>query len=554
MEGYGSPAMPQAASRDLRLAVPLIVLIFAILGFLLVTLSALAGASYDERYQLVTWPPSGDATEWFLRTNGPGLWLSSLAFTAAGFLLAAGPAGITGYFLARKAPPRVRHWGLFLLVGAWVLMPLIVIGYARFAFFPELSGWAPWFAVRLLPLADVVLAVGAIPALALAFYSSLRDDFLGLPWPTSSGSRVDRFVREALPRGLAGFAFGAFFTGTALLVDFVIPSLYGAGRYSLSSYMISQAGVLGGAPSAAVAGLILIATIVTFFVAFVLGVWAIRRYALPFLWKTFGEHGTRDDRLLSLLSTVVSIAGVLFTVYVLYLPIAASVVYSFNAVDSYVTLRGPPTLMWYGGSEERTGIFQIPAYVSSVVDSLWFAGLTTVVATPFGLLGAAVVPSLPSRQRFLIRVVVYAGAAIPLPFYLVSIAFINDFASFAVSDPLEPLRLGTLSLIVRLPLAAAVIFIVASASGGWGRRLLYGVRRAPWILPFLAGPLAAFAVLLGVATFDAYSQAASIYAFFTRGIISPRIDATSTILAVSALVPLAVAWVLLLRSREPFRF
>lgn len=552
MEGYGSSAMP-GPSRDLPLAAPLIVLILAILGLILVSLSGMAGAWYDERYQLVTWPPSGDGVEWFFRSNGAGLWLSSLAFTGAGLLLAAGPAGITGYFLARKAPPLARHWGLFLVVGAWILMPLIIIGYVRFAFFPELSGWAPWFAARLLPFSTVALAVSAIPALALAVYSSLREDFLGLPWPTSSGSRVDRFVREALPRGLAGFTFGAFFAGTALLVDFVGPSLYGAGLYPLSVYMISQASILGGAPSAAVAGLILFATIVTFFVAFVFATWAIRKYALPLLWRSFGEAGTRNDRLLSLLSTIVSTVGVLFTLYILYLPIAASVVYSFNAVDSYVYMRGPPTLMWYFGSDVRDGIFEIPAYVSFVVDSLWFAGLATAVATPFGLLGAGTVPTLPSRQRFLIRGTVYAGAAIPLPFYVVSIGFLNELAAAPASEPLESLRLGTLYLLIRLPLAAAVVFIVASASGGWQRRLPYGVPRASWVVPFLAGPLVAFAVLLGVATFDAYSQATWIYALFARGIISPRIDAASTILVLSALVPLAVAWVLL-RTREPFRF
>jgi ABC-type spermidine/putrescine transport system permease subunit II len=520
-----------------------------LLALVVVTLAALSTSSYDDRYQLVSWPPSGSAWEEFARSGGVSSFGESLVTVSLALGFAGVPAATTGYFFARKTS-RLRGTGVFLLVGAWILTPVIVLGCVRFTFGLGLGAWAPWLSVPVELLLPVVLGIGAIPPMALAVYSSLRDDFLGLPWPVSDGPRAQRFLREAVPRGLAGVLFGAFFAGTWAITDIGASSLYGRSG-TLSEFMVAHFGFVGGAPVGAVAALVLFATVVSGFAILVVCVWLVRTHVGPALWRVVVRSVPGRDRLWSGISWAVTFGVAGATLYALFLPLAASVVFSFNGANSVFVFYGPATLDWYLGDQPR-GLLLDPFYVPFLLDAIVFAAVAAAVGAPFGLLAAAVTPSLGVRQRFLLRCVLYLGAALPIAFFGPSASYLDYAFSTPAPDLLETIRTAGFQLVARLPLAVAVTFIVASSAGGWQEPRAFGVVRRSWVAPVVGAFLVAFAAVLGVFSLDAFAQSTWMFVLVGRSLLTPIVDAIATVLIVSVLVPLAAARVLL-RGREAFR-
>ena len=548
MEGEsGGPQLPMPSRSWGALPAPLLVVVT--FSWLILATAIVSGAHYDEAYRLVLWPPSGESLGDFLLQFAGSLVGLSLSTAALALLLALVPASLAGYFLALKAPERVRRWGLFAVFAAWILsLPRAIASLTLW-----LSPWSdlvPWWPMLANAPRVALSADLALPPIALAVYSSLRGYFLGLPWPPSGDTRADRFVRESIPRGVAGLAFGFLLAGAVTFLGGIVPGPFFSGDLGIDAFIITQATIIGGAPAGAASLLVALGLVLSFVVTFLVALWSVRRFLMPWMLGRPAMRLRIPDRRLSSLSMFVTGAGMAFVLYVSYLPLFVAVAMSFNASDDLTAFSGWSG-RWYGYLVED------PAFVEMFWNALGFAILTAAVALAFVMLAARSVPTLEPRRRTLIRVVLYMALSVPL-WILVLMAYFSLAIPASLFFPFntDPWILP-LSLLIHLPWAIGFAFIVTAASGDWQVPRVFGSRTMHWVRPMIAAGLVAFAATLNASIWSLgpypYSINAWTYGIITKKILTPAVFAGITVSTTLSLAALFAAWKVL-RSREPARF
>jgi spermidine/putrescine transport system permease protein len=137
----------------------------------------------------------------------------------------------------------------------------------------------------------------------------------------------------------------------------------------------------------------------------------------------------------------------------LYLPIGILALFSLNSGTSLVLpLRGL-TLTWYGK------VFESPALLRSVVNSLTVAVVSSVAATILGTMVAV----LLARYRFRVRRLLIGLAVLPLivPFVVLAVALLVLFRAFNVELSLTTVAIA--HTIVALPYT--LLIVVARLTG-----------------------------------------------------------------------------------------
>ena len=556
-EGYAYPAA-RVRPLGLRAAMPALLALAVVFGTLLAATALVSVAWYDDLYQLRFWPPVADA--YF--DDAPfvvALTIASLIRLLPPFLLATIPGGLAGYFLALKAPAAVRRWGLFLVLAAWVLTVPRTIGTLHLFSGNPGASWFPWMIHDFTGGYFVVLFYNALPPIALGVYSALRGEFLGLVWPDSSGTRSRRFVREALPRGAVGAAFGVLLAWASATFEGWVAELYGGGAaLPIGSYIQTQLNIIGGATLAAAAILMALGMLVAVFLGFLGFTWLVR--ALGRLVASSPAVAASRQPWLSRVSMGITAFAFVFLVVSSLIPISLAAVFSFNAGDDPLLFDGWST-RWYAnpgvqsGAFQTVGIFDDPDYWRFLLGSLGLSAVTAFAAAPLGVSAAAAVFGLPPRSRSAVRATLYMGFVVPLIMFAWMTYFVRALAvtSFPGLDVVG-VSAAVLVFLSQLPLAIGISFVVAAASGSW--RQAVALRSGPfvWIRPMVAGAFVSMAFLLtSYGLFTEYSQTAYIFGIVGKKILTPLFDAALVVLSACSFAALLAAWVLL-RDQEGFRF
>lgn len=529
-------------------ALPAIIVLVAILAYLLFGTLVVSVSWYDDQYRLNSFPPTFDNYADFVSDlAGPLLW-KSLTMAVLGLLAAAAPAAAMGYFLAIRAPEWARRWGVFLLLAAWALTSArtFALGHVQ----PGSSLWVvlPWLPVRFGEPPIAVFAYIAMPPMALAIYASLRGDYLGLRWAEGGPSRIDRFVKETIPRGSAGLLFGSILAGATLFVDPAATEFYGGGgNLGIGSYIATQASLIGGAPQAAVAAVIITLVLLG---AATAGLLLIAGCLLASLrLARIGPLGPGiEGRDLSRIAFVLTALATVLTLYTLFVPLVAAIAFSFNGEASLIELGGFTTEWWVGGPT-RTGLLADPDYLSFLWKSFGFAAAVAAAALPLALLASWALGTVGWRPRLLLRLSLYSGLAIPL-------FLLGAMGLFALRPDLgDPTQVFLYAFFVHLPLALGIAFLMTGPPSLSNVTFQSAKARRVWTKRAVAGFLAAFAFVLGayMRWNVGYSQSVWIAAVLGKRIATPSWDAAIAVLLLATLVPLAAAW-LVHRDREPIRF
>jgi len=501
-------------------------------------------------------PPSGEAFAAFFSGPGPELLARSLGYAVQAVALAAVPAVLTGYFLALKAPRVLRSAGVFVLLLAWALTPVRTM--AMFHFIPSsatdatspLLAWLPWLVVQPGSSTVLLFALGAIPPLALVMYSAYRGQFLGLPWPESGRTRLDRFVGEAIPRSIAGFAIGSILAGATVLFDLVTTSMWASpeGR-AFVDYVMAFARNPQGPPIAAVGVLFIVVIIAATFVVAAAVVWLAHLLSRALVGRMRAIRLPVRDRALSVASFVVTGIATVFVLVSLVAPLVVAAAYS---VQEDFGRWGSFTAKWYlgeawGTPSEIRGAWTEPEYARFLQEAVGAALVASMLGVLLAVLLVAGLRSLRTPYRGLASAAVFTGIVVPLGL----LSVMDLFASSALVLPGMP---WTGWILERVPLAMGVAVATIAPSLLWRPARTPG-RWTDWFLPALAGFLLSFAVTSNAFAWPDGSSSLSdlAYGFLARKWATPEVDAfltTATLIALGAMLP---AWVLLWR-REGFRF
>lgn len=529
-------------------ALPAVILLVGTLAYLLFGTLVASVSWYDDQSQLRSFPPTLDNYADFVSgLAGPLLW-RSLTMAVLGLLAATAPAAAVGYFLALRAPKWARRWGIFLLLSAWALTSARTFALLHIAqLISPLWVVVPWLPVRFGEPPVAAVAYIAIPPMALAVSASLRGDFLGLRWAGGGHSRIDRLLKETIPRGSAGLLFGSVLAGAALFIDPVTTELYGGiQNLGIGSY-IAQASLVGGAPQAAVAAVIATLVLVGAAIAGLLLIAAC--LLVSHRLARVGPLGSSlEGDGLSRIAFVATALATVLTLYTLFVPLAAAVVFSFNGEDSVIELGGFTTEWWVGGPT-RTGLLGDPFYVSVLWNSYGFAAAVAAAALPLALLASWILGTVGRGPRLLLRLTLYSGLAIPM-------FLLGAMGLFALRPDLsDPTQVFLYAFLVHLPLALGIAFLMTGPPAPPNAPAQTALARRVWIRRAVVGFLAAFAFVLGayMPWNLGYSQSVWIGAVLARRILTPRWDVAVAVLIVATLVPIAAAW-LVHRDREPIRF
>ncbi|HKZ89103.1 MAG TPA: hypothetical protein VJ300_02475 [Thermoplasmata archaeon] len=534
-------------------AAPALLTLLTVFAALLSVTVAVSVAQYNDSYQLIFWPPSADAygeTFGFLSTILP----QTLALVVPPILLAAVPGSMAGYFVALKAPERLRRAGVFLFLAAWILgfeRSLTSLHFVKGTFVGALF---PWMTLTFPGAEFVVLFDLAMPPIALAVYSVLRGDFFGLVWPSTPGTRVQRFLREGLPRVAVGVLFGSVLAIFAAMFDGYTTEVYVGYQGSLWNFVSTMMSIIGGAPLGAAWVVLLLTLILAAYVLFVAGLWLIRFAGRRIPGPVSAARP--DDRSLSDFSTILTSVAFAFLVVTAFLPIVVAAAFSFNGSDSMFVFEGWSP-RWYHsfGDPEVTGLLEREDFRDLFFRSLGFAALVSGLATPFAVLAAATIHTLPPRMRAAIRGALYFGMAIPLVVYGSMTIFARHVAAPGYPVvPAEDAWAVVPVFLTYLPLALGVSFVVAASSASWRQAFYLQSMPFAWIRPAAGGLLISMAfVMSAYAGFIGESVTGVPIVFLSSGILSPVVDVPLVILAGSSLALLATGWVVR-GDDERFRF
>jgi hypothetical protein len=553
---YGVPPLRRLGVRS---TVPAVLLVGVVFATLLSIAVATSLGTYNDRYELVLFPPSLDAYVDFAEIPGP-LFLETILRVAPPLLLAAVPSSFAGYFLGRRAPRVVRRVGVVLLLAAWALTFERNLAMFHLAT-PTVAGWFPWMAVTFPGAASLMIFYAAMPPIALCVYSAHRGGFLGLPWPGSAGTPSDRFVYEVLPRTVAGAALGIVVAGAYVLLDLVLAAYSTRGEVGIVSYIVEQSGLIGGGPLSAAGAVIVFLVLGAALLVFFLWLWAVRmvtarRPATP------ADAPPSRRNLASDVAAGVGIVALGFLLVSAFVPIAIAFLFSFNSTFSFGEFGGWSTDWYYnprwtpGDSPVPPGIFNLEAFLESMGRAVGLSLVTALVVVPIAVLAAAGSWNLPPRTRAKVRGVLYVGAFLPITLTTLMASYAILLGSGSVfggqmPEPWDAVAVG----VPLLPMALGYAFIVAASSSDWRQAWAVGGTWTTWVRPAAAAFLTTFGFLMSAfGAIQAYSLGTFLYAYVSRNILTPLVDAGLVFLSLSTIVPILVA-ALLVRDgdRELFR-
>ena len=267
-----------------------------------------------------------------------------------------------------------------------------------------------------------------------------------------------------------------------------------------------------------------------------------------------------------------------------FVPLIIVAVFSFNSIDSVVTFGGF-SLDWWLGRPDRDGLFEDEVALSSIFYSFVIAGLSSLLAVLFGMLAAFAITRYTFRIRGLLRTLMYLGLVIPSLVMGVSLAILIRFLNFYMLGPLSlgygfptPIQweFGLASVVVghttfNIPLATLVLIISfrefdrtleeAAMNLGADEMTTFFRVTLPNIMPgiisaILLGftfsfdelPVTLFLAGGGVVTMPMF-----IYGLISKKIITPRVNAASTIVLLLSLVFIAVMTRMGRRGGQLFR-
>lgn len=553
MEGAQDGTTQEPDIRGFIGLIPILVLIgiAAVLGFGVAFLSV---SSIAYNLEVVPgWPPNfyGFGT-FFGGISGTLLWRSVASGLEVSLL--AVPLGLfTGYFLALKAPNWLRRIGVFLLIAAWALTFERLVAFFHFQRSAAAAGFFPWLTADY--GGDVVgtLAWLVTPAVSLAAYAGFRGHFFGLTWPSARGGRLERWIKEALPRAVPAVAFGVLVVVSYLLLDPVTSNLLG-GRNSrgIGNFVWDAVASFGYVTVAAVAVVIVGLVILAAYAAFGAILWVVHRFAPRWASMSMPTPSASSDRSFHLVSLAVTgvVAG--FTLVSLFLPVAVAAIFSFNYDNSFAAFSSFSTRWWVTNPVDY---FEIRSLLSDTEFLVGFWGsivtalVLAAIAAALAFLASRYIPLLPPRSRALARACIYFGLVAPV-FLTTTMGYLR-----ASWDALRPVTNAGLDVpFALLPMALAVAFLVCDAALHHPR----GSRAAPWPLLDLRAATAGFlvsftfamnALVLYPGGFPTGLE--SVWSTLARRIPTPEIDAAITLYAVLSFFPLAAAF-FVVYDREAF--
>ncbi|OGS47725.1 MAG: hypothetical protein A3K66_02315 [Euryarchaeota archaeon RBG_16_67_27] len=537
MEGY-APLRPTDEPFRWLGWLPAFALLVGIGGVLVWSAVSASLSWYDDSDPPRTAPPSGQNwNDFFTGSLGWSLIGNTLGVALIALLLATPFAVATAYFLALKAPTRIRRAGVVLLVAAWALTLGRAASLMHFVGDSPLAILMPWAPIEPGPGAAIALSWSAVPPLALAVYAILRGSLLGIRWPSSPTSRVDRFVREAVPRTVAGLAFGFVLAGATLASDPILRGLFvGGPGLGVGEYAWTQLALTGGFPQSGVAAVVLFLLVFAAFAGALAIVWLMHRASRRWLPKMRRLAPGAPDRALSLTSLVVTAALAAITLYTLFLPLATAVVFSLNSADSIWEFRGFSG-DWWLGRPDRDGLFEDETYLAAFWDSFGGPFATAINATILALLAAVSIRSFRPRTQALLR----SGFAfaLVLPASLVGIATVQWILLAGAAGGSAADAFGWLG---GLLFATGLAFLTIE----WAiRRAGATPRETDWLRAAAVSGCVVFAFSLNAFVFvgTTITQATYIAGLVGKKIITPRIDAAVVVIAGLTAVALLVGWV-----------
>ena len=255
-----------------------------------------------------------------------------------------------------------------------------------------------------------------------------------------------------------------------------------------------------------------------------------------------------------------------FMLLLFFIPLIIVAVFSFNSVDSLNEFGGF-SLEWWVGSAVRDGLFTDQSAIDSIFYSVVIAFASSLMAVMFGMLAAFAITRYTFRIRGFLRTLMYLGLVIPSLVMGVSLAILIRFLNYYLLGPLSlgygfpgPVQwdFGLASVIVghttfNIPLATLVLLISfkefdrtleeAAMNLGADEITTFLKVTLPNIMPgiisaMLLGftfsfdelPVTLFLYGSGVITVPVY-----IYGLIAKKIISPRVNAMSTIVLLLSL-------------------
>ena len=255
-----------------------------------------------------------------------------------------------------------------------------------------------------------------------------------------------------------------------------------------------------------------------------------------------------------------------------FVPLIIVAVFSFNSADSVISF-GTFSLEWWVGGRFRDGLFEDEVALSSIFYSVLIAALSSVLAVVFGMLAAFAITRYTFRLRSFLRSLMYLGLVIPSLVMGVSLAILIRFVNYYVLGPVSlgygfgaPLQwdFGLASVVVghttfNIPLATLVLIISfkefdrtleeAAMNLGADEMTTFFRVTLPNIMPgiisaILLGftfsfdelPVTLFLAGGGVVTMPMF-----IYGLISKKIITPRVNAASTVVLLLSLAFILVA-------------
>jgi len=263
------------------------------------------------------------------------------------------------------------------------------------------------------------------------------------------------------------------------------------------------------------------------------------------------------------------ILGAVTTIMLLffYVPLIIVAIFAFNNLDSLTTFGGF-SMEWWVGSPTRDGLLQDEVALSSIGYSFLIALVSSLLAVLLGMLAAYAITRYAFRSRGFLRTLMYLGLVIPSLIMGVSLAILITFLNYYLIGPLSlafgmntPLQwnFGLASVIVghttfNIPLATLVLIIsfrefdrtLEEAAMNLGADEITTFLRVtlPNIMPGIVSaillgftfsfdelPVTLFLYGGGVITVPVF-----IYGLISKKILSPRVNAASTIVLALSLV------------------
>ncbi len=250
-----------------------------------------------------------------------------------------------------------------------------------------------------------------------------------------------------------------------------------------------------------------------------------------------------------------------------FVPLIIVAIFSFNGIDSVIIYEGF-SLQWWTGGPTRDGLFDDPAALDSIKNSFLVAFLSSVIAVGVGLCAAYAITRFRFLGRGTLRTMMYLGLVVPSIVLGISLAILISFLNDYLLAPLSlgygfvaPVRwdFGLASIVVghatfNIPLATLVLLIsfrefhrtLEQPAMNLGADEITTFFRVtlPNIMPgiisaMLLGftfsfdelPVTLFLMGGGVQTLPVL-----IYGLISKKILSPRVNAASTIVLLLSFV------------------